>query len=407
MGEKNRKPTPRKLRKARERGEVARSKELTSLAAFVASWICLWFAAGDAWMRLAHIIESALPTSATGATATTPWQARMMGMLVDAIWILLPLFGICVACAVLAGGLQTRGMISITPITPKFERINPGQGVKKLFSTRQWFELGKMLIKTTLLVGMLLYFLTTSVGSILTTVEAPVGELTRIVAMYVWRLMGWAALIYIASAVMDYAHQYYEFMKQQKMSVEELRQERRDNEGDPHLKNRRRAIARETLLSPLPPNRGAGASVVVVNPTHVAVALHYVSGETPLPRVVAKGVDAAALRIRAQAESDGIPVLHNPPLARRLFREVAVDHYITDELIDAVAEIFRRVRTLDAQRRGSLQLGVPEAETNTPYGVNQPQEVGPIDLPSQSRDVHVNDIVERGSSPDVFPDLVR
>jgi type III secretion protein U len=293
----------------------------------------------------------------------------------------------------------------MAPITPKFERINPGRGLRELISTRHLFELGKMLVKTTLLLAMLFSFIVTLLDSLVKAVYVPADDLLHVAALHAWHLMGWAALIYVLSAALDYAHQYYEFMKQQKMSVEELRHERREVDGDPRMKNRRLAIAREAILNPLT-SRLVPASVVVVNPTHVAVALYYAAGKTPLPRVVAKGVDALARRIRAQAEREGVPVLEQPPLARRLFREVEVNHYISEALIDDVAAVFRLVRVMESQSPGLVRLAVAEAESHPPHRVDQPCEVRPVDLPAQPGDVHVNDVIERGGAPDVFPDLM-
>jgi type III secretion protein U len=407
MSEKTQKPTPRKLREARKRGEVVRSRELTSLAAFVALWICLGTGAGFGWKHLSHIVERAVlsPQTATGPQSEG-WLAQAQGLFTDAAWILLPLLGVGMFGAVLIGALQTRGVVSVTPITPKFERINPAQGLKNLFSTRQLLDLAKMLVKTTLLLALLSYCLVTALDPFVKTIYAPAGDLARIAGTFIWRLMGWAALIYAVGAVLDYAHQFYEFMKQQKMSLEEVRREYRDTEGDPHIRRRRRALAREAIF-----NRAlrslSSASVVVVNPTHFAVALQYLPGTTPLPRVVAKGSGALALQLRAQAERDGVPVLEDPPLARRLFREVPVDHYINTELIDPVAAVLRWVRLMEERRDGSVRLALAETEADTPHRVDQPGEVGPVDLPAQAGNVNVDDVVERGGSANIFPDLMR
>jgi type III secretion protein U len=405
MPEKSHKPTPRRLREARKRGEVARSRELSSLASFIALWICLWLGAGDFWKRLARIIDHAAMAT-DPVVGVQPWQSEAQSILLDALWVILPLLGVSVVFSVLVGGLQTRGMISMEPVSPKFERINPGQGLRNLFTVRQLLELGKMLVKAVLLLGLLAYFICVSLGTIVTAVYTPVADVLRMGSVLVWRLMGWAAVIYAVTAVLDYAHQFYEFMKKQKMSIEELRRDSQETDGNPHIKNRRRSLGREMIFSG-PPGRMAPASVVVVNPTHVAVALYYKAGKTPLPRVVAKGVDAMALRIRAQAERDGVPVLEDRELARRLFREVAVDHYIKEELIDAVAAVFRWVRLAEKSRQTSVELAVAEAESDATHRVNQLGEVGPVDLAAQTRNVHVDDVVERGGSPDIFPDLMR
>jgi type III secretion protein U len=408
MSEKKHKPTQRKLREARKEGEVVRSREIGSLAAFIGVWLCLWLGAGYWRKYLDHIIGQAAraadPVAGTGAQQ--PWLAPVQSLAHDMLCIVAPLLGVGITCAVLAGALQTRGLISFAPLKPKFERINPAQGLKNLFSTRHLFDLGKMLLKTTLLLGTLFYCIKGSLGSLVRATYASAADLPGIWATLAWHLMGWAAVIYIIAAVLDYAHQFYEFMKKQKMSTEELRRDHRETEGDPHIKHRRRVLGREMVFNPVALSRLASASVVVVNPTHVAVALHYQKGKSPLPRVVAKGLDAAALDIRALAEREGVPVLEDPPLARRLFREVPLDHYINEDLIDAVAAVFRWVRLVE-ERRGSVRLALAETESDTPHGVDQPCEVRPVDLAAESRNVHVDDVVERGSTAHIFPNLVR
>jgi flagellar biosynthesis protein FlhB len=127
------------------------------------------------------------------------------------------------------------------------------------------------------------------------------------------------------------------------------------------------------------------ASVVIANPTHVSVALYYESGKTPLPRVVAKGLDAAALKIRAKAQRDGVPVLEDPPLARKLFRDVALGQYINEESIDAVAAVFRRVRLGEERRRGLLRLAPAETEPNTAHRVSELDEVVPVETVAGSQ----------------------
>jgi type III secretion protein U len=407
MSEKTQKPTPRRLREARKRGEVVRSRELTSLAAFVALWICLGTGAGYGWRHLSHIVELAIlaPQSSTGPQMQG-WLSQAQSLFTDAARILLPLLGVGIFSAVMSGALQTRGMVSVTPITPKFERINPAQGLRNLFSTRQLLELAKMLVKMTLLMALLSYCFVSALDPLVKIIYSPAADLVRIAGTFLWRLMGWAALIYAGGAVLDYAHQFCEFMKQQKMSVEDVRRDYRDTEGDPHIRRRRRAIAREAIF-----NRAlrslSSASVVVVNPTHVAVALRYAPGETPLPRVVAKGTGALALQLRALAERDGVPVLEDPPLARRLFREVAVDHYISPELIDPVAAVLRWVRLMEERRGDSVRLALAETESDSPNRVDQPGEVGPVDLAAQTGNVNVDNVIQRGGPPNIFPDLMR
>jgi type III secretion protein U len=349
MGEKTEQPTPKKLRDARKRGEVAASRQLTSFVVFVGLLASLWLGARFIFRHLAGILEQAiLAPGAIRADPGRPSPPGVQSMLHDAAWITGLLLAVGIGSAVLAGALQTRGVFSFTPLTPKFERINPAQGLRKLFSTRQLFELGKVLTKIALLAGAVSWSLARSLDSVLKMAYAPVTDLLSVSGDIVLSLMTSAALVYALDAAFDYAHQFHEFMKGQRMSIEEVRREFRDAEGDPHLKSQRRSTARE-LVEERMLDRVPSASVVIANPTHVCVALYYVPGETALPRVVAKGVDAVALRIRSAARRAAVPVFEDPPLARRLFCDVALDAYITDSLIDPIAAAFRWARQAAAR----------------------------------------------------------
>lgn len=353
MAEKTHKPTPKKLRDARKRGEVAKSKELNSLALYLGLLVFLWLGAEFIIDHVISVMERAIaaPESARDGLPW-PWLQEVQAMLRDMMWIVAPMVAIGLGCALLMGGLQTRGIFSATPITPKFERINPGQGLKNLFSTRQVFDLAKMLVKTALLMALLIVSIALSLDTMVKMVYAPGAELLRISGIIMLALMAWAAVIYALGAVLDYGHQFYEFMKQQKMTVDEVRREMRDTEGDASIKARRRSTAREMAFTKML-KRVSSANVVVANPTHVCVALYYAPNETDLPRVVAKGVDMQALRIRAEAERGNVPIFEDPPLARRLFRDVALDQYINEDLIDAIAAVFRWAQRVHAEHAPS------------------------------------------------------
>jgi type III secretion protein U len=347
MSEKKHKPTRKHLKDAQKRGEIARSREFTTFGAFVAICVFLWLGARSMIDHIIDIAERAIqaPRQLHGDTARI-WLPEMQQMALDMLWALLPLCGVAAAAAILVGALQSRGTFSLTPIVPKLERISPANGLRNLFSTRQLFELGKMILKMTLLLTVLAYVVMTSLDPLVKMVHAPASDLLRLAGVLTLRLMLFAGLIFAISAVIDYVHQRYEFLKSHRMSIEDLRREHREMEGHPQIRAGRRSIAREAAFANVAA-RVTSASVVVVNPTHVSVALYYASGETALPRVIAKGVDALALRIRTEAALAGVPVLEDPPLARRLFREVALDSYINEDLIDAIAVAFRWARQVD------------------------------------------------------------
>jgi type III secretion protein U len=348
VAEKSHKPTEKRLREARKRGEVVRSRELASLGAFIAVWVYLWFGATYLLEHLVRIAERGIGATAPGAAQF--WLPQVQSIFLDMLWTLVPLLALSGGGAVLIAALQTRAVFSVVPITPNFARINPAQGLRNVFSTRNLFELGKMVLKIVLLLGALAYVVIASLEPLARMVYAPAADLLRISATFSWHLMGYAAAIYAIGAVLDYAHQRHEFMKQHKMSIEELRRDYHETEGNPRIKARRRAIANEAASAGAA--RGvSSASVVVTEGTRVAVALYYVPGDTPLPLVIAKGLGALALRIRSQADSEGVPVLEDPALARKLFRDTALDDYIQEDSIDAVAAAFNWAQQRDQRAR--------------------------------------------------------
>jgi type III secretion protein U len=405
MAEKKYNPTQKRLREAREKGEAVRSRDLTSCVSFLAVLVGFWAAGSLIWRHLSHIIDYAAQ-AADPAASTRPWAMSLWGMVVDAAWILCPLMILGVVGATVAGGMQTRWMISFTPITPNFSRLNPGAQIKEIFTVRRLLDLGKMVLKSLLLLGMMFLVVAGSLEVLCRQVYASTEAVLKTSADLAWQMMGYAAIIYLLTAIIDDVHLFFEFMKQQKMSVDEMRRDIQESEGNPLIKSRRRSLAHELLFSPALPQLNS-ANVVIVNPTHFAVALQYQAGTTPLPKVVAKGVDAVALNMRTLAERSGVPVLEDPPLARRLFSRMQVGDYIKDEFIDTVAAVFRWVRLLEEQRGPSVQLTVAEAESDAPHRVYEARELGSVDLPAESGDMHVNDVVEGGGTTHVFPNLVR
>jgi len=346
MAEKTHKPTAKRLREARKRGEVVRSRELASFGAYLAVWLFLWFGA----QFLFHHIAAILTRATDAAGAKEAWLQQVHSIVSDMLWTLVPLLGLSVGCSVLFGAIQTRGVFSVHPVTPQFSRIDPAKGLRNLFSTRNLFELGKLIVKVSLLLTTFFFVISSALDPLARLVYAPAADLLRLCATVTWKLMGYAAIIYAIGAALDYAHQSYEFMKQQKMSLEELRRDYQDTEGNPRIKARRRAIARDALEAGAP-HPLASANVVVADGARVVVALYYVSGETPLPMVISKGAGAQALQLRLQAEHDGVPVFEEGALANRLFREVALEDYIPETLIDAVSAAFNWAQEVDKRAR--------------------------------------------------------
>lgn len=348
-GEKTEQPTPRKLKKARDRGEVWKSVDVTHTAEFIVMMGLGWLAVElylphlrslfDAWPVLIAQLGSepgALPADHSPRAALE--QAISVWLAAMAVAILVPL-----AVGVMITALQVRGVFSLEPLVPKAERLNPGANLKRLFQSRNLIDLVKTLVKVSF-VGVAVYL----------TIRAGLPQWMHAVAnatpVGIAALLGRSLLvlaltclaIYVFMAAVDFAHQFYEYIKQQRMTKDEVRREYKEIEGDPYIKSHRRALGMQMAME-APNNPVSQARVVVTNPTHLSVALGYDAASGGLPTVVAKGAGAAAMAIRHEARKLGIPVVENKPLARQLYAQVGVGAFIT---ADSFAEVARLLAAL-------------------------------------------------------------
>lgn len=349
--EKTEQASAHKLREARKRGEVASSTELTGAVGFAAVLLTLWMGWDAMALRVRDVLGTALDLAGS-RNSSLELGAAVSRMLVDMLWITVPLLAAGSVAAMLAAALQTRGVMSAEPLSLKFERMDPAGAMTRLFSSRSAIDLLKIVLKIALLVGLIALALRLYLGPLVMSVHSGIEGARAVAVSALLALFAAAAGVFLLLGLLDYAHQFYEFMKQNRMSKTERKRERKDQEGDPHQKSEIRARRRELLAAP-PVRQGVGgATVLVTNPTHFAVALYYEAGLVELPVVVAKGHDESALQMRSQARRHAVPIMENPPLARSLFRTVELGEYIGDDHVEAVAEVFRWVGSLrsDATR---------------------------------------------------------
>jgi type III secretion protein U len=345
--EKTEEPTAHKLREARKRGEVATSRDLTAAVEFGAVFMLVWLAGGFIQRQLRRVLDAALDV----VSSSGGWQGfapAIEQMVVAMLWIVVPVLVLAAGAALAAGLMQSQGVMSADPLKIRFERMNPGEALKMLFSTRQLGVLVQLVLKVCLLTGVMIWTIHAFLGPLVMEIYGQTGNtgLTGLTALQV--MFGGSAVVLLALGTIDFVQQYFEYMKMNRMSKTERKREHKDLEGDPEFRAELRRQQRELLESPVQPGL-AGASVVVTNPTHFAVALFYEPGVVELPVVVAKGQDDEALRMRREAGQHAIPVLESPPLARSLFRSVALGEYIGDEHVEAVAEVFRWLSSLKGQ----------------------------------------------------------
>jgi len=354
--EKTEEPTEHKLEKAREKGEVAKSHDVAVAASMLGVVLTLKATGESIFERLHLVVRSAL-NFGDGDMPLFDIFRRMQEMALQTVLAVLPLVIVAAVFAALGLVSHVGLMVSMEAVAPKPEKLDPVAGTKKLFSLKSLLTLLMMVLKATVIgvaVWQVILMLLPLIGG--STYQSVSG--IGIIAWQALMNMLMIALgLFIVLAPVDFALQKYLFVKDQRMSKDEVKREHKGQEGDPQLKGQRKQLMRENANGPPPKKAVAAANAVVVNPTHYAVAIRYVAGETGLPIVVAKGLDEEALRIRRLAEELGVPVFSNPPLARALHK-VEVGSVIPAELFEAVAAVLRWVDRMARRPSGAGAKGV-------------------------------------------------
>jgi type III secretion protein U len=345
--EKPHKASKRKLDEARKRGELVTSPEINSIAAFgaiVTALVMLGDRLFDGLNRIVLVAVKAVELRSTDERTALYTTLQEIGWTLATI--LVPILLIGAVAATLLGLLQTRGAMSAVPLIPKPEKLNPAEGLKLLFSMRKVAETAKSILTV-----VALSWVVWTLVSQLTSTAIELGQITAADALTVAfssvkTLLMFCGIVFILAALLDYAQKYFLFHHQQRMTLEELKREHKESNGDPHVRSKRKAMARELANGSIP-QKVAQAKVIVTNPTHFAIALYYEEDETPLPIVVAKGVDQTAAVIRESAIAAGVPLYEDRALARKLYATVEEGDYISEEVIESVAAVFAWVFQLE------------------------------------------------------------
>jgi type III secretion protein U len=364
MSEKTEEPTDKKLRDAKQKGQGPKSTDIVAAAVLIVSLLGLIGMGGAIYERLSSVVKLGLG-DALQAKTNQAMAALATQMLMDALWAALPLVVMSVLVAMLALFAQVGVVISFEGLTPKFDKLNPAEGVKKIFSVRSLIEFIKSIFKAVALGWVLWISVKGMVPLLVGAAYLPLSSAALVAWHSMLDLLGVACLVFVVIAPIDFGLQRYLFIKDQRMSKDDIKREHKEADGDPQMKGQRKAMAHEINNSP-PQQKVPGASVVVTNPTHFAVALRYDPETTPVPVVVAKGADEAAALIRQIAAQHGVPIVGNPPLARALFK-LPLEHPIPAALFDAVAVVLRwvaeleRVNAASAAEHAAATPGMPAA----------------------------------------------
>jgi flagellar biosynthesis protein FlhB len=342
-------PSGRKLARARSQGQVAQSREVNTWFMMAAGTGIVMFLAAPIARVLEHALFAFMKLSdflGPDGVQWTPVQAALGRVLIA---LALPMM--VLVAAAFAGTVLQIGLVFATEKSHfDISRLSPLAGLKRLFSMRSTVELMKNLVKVCAVAGMALWMAWPAVDQITRMAGEPAELLPGEIYKTVMRLLLGVMAIVTILAVTDYADQRYAFTKSMRMTKQEVKEEHKQTEGDPKIKSKLRQIrmqrSRRRMMKAVPT-----ASVIITNPTHFAVALLYEMGAASAPKVVAKGADLIALRIREIGEENDVPIVENPPLARSLYASVEIDHEIQPEHYKAVAEIISYVFRLKGKMK--------------------------------------------------------
>jgi flagellar biosynthesis protein FlhB len=349
---KTEKPTGKRLGKARSEGRVARSHEVNQAAVLVVSVGVLAITGPKMLRKSEAIVGQGLAQS--GSTHLVTGDAGLQSLfswgLHSLIGVALPLVAVVAVTGVAASLAQVGLRFNLKSLKPTFGKLNPAHGLKRMFGPKQTVELGKSMVKLGIVGAAGASAVWTKVGSLGGLVGMPPDMLVGRIGSMVLSIAIRVAAVMIVVAALDYVWQKRQFMNSLKMTKDEVKREGREADLSPEVRGQIRKkqveAARRRMLSDVP-----SADVVVVNPTHYAVALRY-DGTKPAPELVAKGVDELARKIREIAEEAGISIVSAPPLARAIYRDVELGDLIPEEFFQAVAEILAFVfRTAGRRRR--------------------------------------------------------
>eukprot|EP01047_Picozoa_sp_COSAG01_P000133 COSAG01_NODE_2_length_63927_cov_1357.611941_18_plen_362_part_00 len=348
-GEKTEEPTPHKLREARKKGNIAKSKDLTNAILLLVSFHGLKIFGVFIWERLTQ-----LNTEVIGYYSEALTGSVVLYLLKDVLLVfaacMAPILAINFLIIIIIEYLQVGVIFSFESIKPNFSKLNPIEGFKKYFQLKQYVELIKSSVKMFFVIIIIYVSLKEDFYMVIISQQLTLWQVMAFTGDLVMKVVIRVGLFYLLIAFLDYFYQKYEYIKGLKMSKKEIKDEYKRLEGDPTVKQRQREAQRQMSQGR---QMGAvpGADVVVTNPTHFAVAIKYSSDFMEAPMVVAKGKRLMAKEIKIMAERHYIPIVENPPLTRAIYAQAEVGMAIPDQYFQVVAEILAFVYNLKKQRR--------------------------------------------------------
>lgn len=336
--ERTEQPTSKRIEKAREQGDVPRSREMATCVMLLIGGSTLWMFTGPLVTSLNRFMVSTMTFEREMAFDPALLFERMSGHFMEVAIACIPVAFLMTLAAVASPLILGGWLFNGSSLEPKFDRLNPIKGIMNLFSLNSLVELGKGILKS-VLVGFIAWFaMRTHLDAVLNLSVEPLKVASSHMPNLLWTCFIMMVCAMIAIAAIDVPYQLWNYTRKLKMSRQEVKQEHKESDGDPLIKGKiralQRAAARRRMMSAVPT-----ADVVVTNPTHFAVALKYSEGGMSAPQVVAKGTEAVAANIRKIAAENNVPILEAPPLARALHYHTEIGDEIPESLYTAVAEV--------------------------------------------------------------------
>ncbi len=340
MSEKTEQPTPKRLRDARKKGQVAKSREVTSTAVIVGLFGFIICSGPIILHTLKELIL--LPSHYYSVEFSVGLKNLLNGVIYKLIFLLFPIAIFAMLIAIAANFFQSGVLFVFEPIKPDLKKLNPAQGIKKIFSKNNLIELTKSIVKVSFL-GFLIYvLLKNSINALLYIPYLGLQSVLIILQKIFKKLVYISSGVFIVISVFDYYWQKKQHIKKLMMTKDEVKREYKEMEGDPQIKSKRRQLHREMIMNNTI-ERTRKATVLITNPTRLAVALYYDKDKTKLPMVLAKGENLIAKKMIEVAKEEGIPIMQNVPLAHALYEHVDIDKYIPSDLIEPIVEVLKWV----------------------------------------------------------------
>ncbi len=358
--EKTEQATPKRIEKAREDGDVPRSKELATVSVLLTVLVGVWASGAQLTQALKTNMAAGLTLPRNLVFEPGLLIVSIAQNLMELLWAFLPLAGLVVFIAIASPVLLGGWNVSSKALIPKFNKLNPLSGIKNLVSKNAAMEFFKAVVKATLVGSVAFFVVAAEIDDVLMLPLLPVNEALTSTAYLILVTMIAIASSLVLIAAVDVPYQLWSYANKLKMTKQDVRQENKETEGNPEIKARirqqQREMARRRMMAEIP-----NADVVVTNPTHYAVAIQYKNDSMRAPVVVAKGADAIALKIREIAAEHKVSVLESPKLARALYAHTDLGDAIPEALYAAVAEVLAYVYQMRIfKKEGGLQPRQPE-----------------------------------------------